>query len=120
MIDSGLQSWFHNWALLLNRSWRIDQPPSGGLHLYLAVPPGVIIGSTAGRHPNSPLGPGIDTRGPGRGGRGGYLVGPGSIVDGRPYTIERDQPIATCPAWLANLLALPATPAPHAPARRSS
>ncbi|MEV0236799.1 bifunctional DNA primase/polymerase [Nonomuraea sp. NPDC050786] len=47
--------------------------PSGGLHLYLAVPAGVVIGSTAGRSPSSPLGPGVDTRGPGRGGRGGYL-----------------------------------------------
>ncbi|MFI6909748.1 bifunctional DNA primase/polymerase [Nonomuraea sp. NPDC050394] len=92
--------------------------PSQGLHLYLKVPPGVLIGSTAGRHPRSPLGPGIDTRGPGRGGRGGYLVGPGSIVDGRPYVIEYDAPMAACPTWLANLLALPATPNP--PHRRST
>lgn len=76
------------------------------------MPPGLIIGSTAGRHPRSPLGPGIDTRGPGRGGLGGYLVGPGSIVDGQPYTIERDLSIATCPAWLADLLALPSATGP--------
>lgn len=81
--------------------------PSGGLHLYFAVPADRIIGSASG---TSPLGPGIDTRGPGRGGRGGYLVGPGSVVDGRAYVIERDLPIATCPDWLADLLTIPA---PH-------
>ncbi|MFI6604662.1 bifunctional DNA primase/polymerase [Nonomuraea sp. NPDC050536] len=45
--------------------------PSGGLHLYFTVPADLVIGSTAGRSPGSPLGPGIDTRGPGAGGRGG-------------------------------------------------
>ncbi|MFG1977059.1 bifunctional DNA primase/polymerase [Nonomuraea fuscirosea] len=82
--------------------------PSGGLHLYLAVPQdGPAIGSTTGRNPRAPLGPGIDTRGPGRGGRGGYLAGPGSIVDGGTYTITRDVPILPVPGWLASLLALP-------------
>ena len=54
-------------------------------------------------------------RGPVRGGRGGYLVGPGSLVDGKTYVVEKDLPIAPCPAWLADLLALPAA-APIGPA----
>jgi hypothetical protein len=77
--------------------------PSDGLHLYFRVPAGRIITSTSGGR--SGLGPGIDTRGPGRGGRGGYLIGLGSVVDGRPYIVDRDIPIAELPGWLADLLA---------------
>ncbi|MDP4511805.1 bifunctional DNA primase/polymerase [Nonomuraea turcica] len=91
--------------------------PSGGLHLYFRVEEGgPVIGSTTGRNPRAPLGPGIDTRGPGRGGRGGYLVGPGSVIDGTAYTIEADLPIATVPGWLAGLLDLAR---PVASARRT-
>ena len=75
--------------------------PHGGLHLYFRVPVGRTIGSTSGGRAG--LGPGIDTRGPGRR-RGGYLVGPGSVVDGTPYVITRDAPILELPAWLADLL----------------
>jgi hypothetical protein len=53
--------------------------------------------------PRAGLGPGIDVRGPGRR-RGGYLAGPGSIVDGTTYVITRDAAIAPLPAWLAALL----------------
>lgn len=49
----------------------------GGLHLYFRVPPGQIIPSITG------IWPGIDTRSPGRH-SGGYLIGPGSVVDGMP------------------------------------
>lgn len=79
--------------------------PRGGLHLYLQVPPGRIIGSTSGG--TSPLGPSIDTRGPGRH-TGGHLVGPGSHIAGVPYVVERDVAIAPVPDWIADLLALPA------------
>lgn len=75
--------------------------PHGGMHLYFRVPAGRVIGSTSGGR--SGLGPGIDTRGPGRY-SGGYLVGPGSIVDGAPYVIERDTAIQELPAWLSSLL----------------
>ncbi|WP_109524833.1 MULTISPECIES: bifunctional DNA primase/polymerase [Nocardia] len=51
----------------------------------------------------SRLGPGIDIRGPGIR-LGGYLAGPGSVVDGRAYTIDTDMPIAMLPAWLAALI----------------
>lgn len=73
--------------------------PSGGLHLYFRAPGDRQLGNTQGK-----LAPGIDTRGPGRGNGGGYLVGPGSIVDGRPYEVVRDVPIAPLPRWLVELL----------------
>jgi hypothetical protein len=80
--------------------------PRGGLHLYYRAPSTRPFGNTSGR-----LGPGIDTRGPGDGNHGGYLVGPGSVVDGRAYEVVRDMPIQPLPAWLADLL----DPRPQAP-----
>ncbi|MFI7511458.1 bifunctional DNA primase/polymerase [Micromonospora aurantiaca] len=68
-----------------------------GLHLYFRAPAGVIVPSTIGRWP------GVDVRAPGRR-LGGYLVGPGSVVDGRPYTVTRDLPIAELPPWLTKKL----------------
>lgn len=97
-------------AVLAALAARLGQPwpetltvatPSGGRHLYFGVPDGCTIGSASGRR--SPLGPGIDVRGPGLR-TGGYLVGPGSVVDGKPYTIARDVPVLPLPAWLARLL----------------
>ncbi|SFQ28060.1 Bifunctional DNA primase/polymerase, N-terminal [Amycolatopsis rubida] len=78
--------------------------PSGGQHrhLYYRCPPGRIVLSSSGRH--SPLGPGIDVRGPGRGGRGGYLVGPGSLRAGGRYEIVDPRPIAVLPRWLADVI----------------
>lgn len=76
--------------------------PSGGQHLYFRVPPGRLITSSSGGR--SGLGPGIDVRGPGRGGRGGYLIGPGSLLGGRRYDITHDAATAELPAWLADLL----------------
>lgn len=75
--------------------------PSGGQHLYFRVPADCTIGSVSGGR--SPLGPGIDVRGPGRR-RGGYLVGPGSIVGGLPYLMARDVPVAPLPDWITALL----------------
>jgi Bifunctional DNA primase/polymerase, N-terminal len=75
---------------------------SGGQHLFLRVPPGrVILSSSGGR---SGLGSGIDVRAPGRGGRGGYLIGVDSVVDGQRYELADDRPVADLPAWLARLL----------------
>jgi hypothetical protein len=39
---------------------------------------------------------------------GGYLAGPGSVVDGAAYLIDRDVPAAPLPRWLAGLLTRPA------------
>ena len=77
--------------------------PSGGTHLYFAVPPGAVLRNTAGR-----LGWLIDTRA-----AGGYVLGPGSAIGGTPYkTVNPDLP-APLPAWLASRLA--GDPEPPAP-----
>lgn len=75
--------------------------PHGGLHVYFRAPAGCTITSSSGGRAG--LGPGVDVRGPGRR-RGGYLVGPGSIVDGTAYVIARDVAIGELPGWLAVLL----------------
>jgi hypothetical protein len=49
------------------------QTPSGGMHLYFTAPPGGRLRNTAGR-----LGWLIDTRA-----AGGYVLGPGSLINGR-------------------------------------
>jgi bifunctional DNA primase/polymerase-like protein len=88
--------------------------PSGGIHLYYQAPEGTALRNTAGT-----LGWKIDTRA-----HGGYVVAPGSIVDGRPYEILADQPPAPLPAWLldrlrpAPLPAVPDRPVPVARSRR--
>jgi hypothetical protein len=78
--------------------------PHGGLHLYFRAPtnpddpdPDVVVPSSIGRWP------GIDVRAPGRR-LGGYLVGPGSTVDGHPYAVTRDLPIAPLPGWITTHL----------------
>jgi hypothetical protein len=73
--------------------------PSGGLHLYFRAPRERALGNSSGK-----LGAGIDTRGPGKGSNGGYVVAPGSVVDGTPYTIARDIPIRDLPGWIVELL----------------
>ncbi|MFB7592337.1 bifunctional DNA primase/polymerase [Streptomyces sp. NPDC056169] len=73
--------------------------PSGGRHLYFRAPMGCTIGSVSGGR--TALGPGIDVRGPGHR-SGGYLVGPGSVIGGRPYVIALDVPVAPLPAWIAD------------------
>lgn len=62
--------------------------PSGGQHLYYRAPEPVRQGANV-------LGPGVDIRS-----RGGYVVGPGSVIDGKPYAVTRDIPIAEAPPWL--------------------
>lgn len=50
--------------------------PSGGLHLYFAT--GDALANSVDR-----IGPGVDVRG-----RGGYVVGPGSRIGDKHYTID--------------------------------
>jgi hypothetical protein len=76
--------------------------PSGGRHLYFRAPAGRVIGSASGAR--SPLGLGIDVRGPGRGGHGGYLVGPGSLTPRGRYAVAHESPIVELPQWLTALL----------------
>ncbi|MGW2891816.1 bifunctional DNA primase/polymerase [Streptomyces griseoruber] len=77
------------------------QTPSGGLHLYFRVSGGCTIPSVSGGR--TVLGSGIDVRGPGQR-SGGYLIGPGSAVDGTRYVITRDVPILQLPNWIADRL----------------
>jgi hypothetical protein len=69
----------------------------GGMHLYFRQPEGEALRNTAGR-----LGWLIDTRGV-----GGYVVGPGSVVDGKPYRVAVEAPPAPLPGWLHRLLTAP-------------
>lgn len=78
----------------------------GGLHLYFRQPEGEPLRNTAGK-----LGWLIDTRG-----AGGYVVGPGSVVDGNPYRGSGVPEPALLPGWLARLLAAPKQ-RPTAPTR---
>lgn len=52
----------------------VVETPSGGLHIYLA-----------GEAANSAdkIAPGIDVRG-----RGGYVLAPGSLINGKPYVVR--------------------------------
>lgn len=83
--------------------------PSGGYHLWLAIPEGVAVPNSVGR-----LGPGIDVRS-----SRGYVVGPGSIGRAGEYVLHpkvgyiEPRPI---PEQLLKLM-LPAAPQPQ-PRRR--
>jgi hypothetical protein len=70
--------------------------PSGGAHLYHRAPAGRSIG-------NKPLGPMIDVRGGGEG-NGGYVLGPGSVLNDRKYEVADGQDPQPLPAWIADLL----------------
>ena len=69
---------------------KLNLPPTltiktarGGFHYYFKAPPGMMITNSVNR-----LGQGIDVRG-----YGGYVVGPGSIVNASAYRIEREASI---------------------------
>lgn len=66
----------------------------GGYHYVYRAPRGVELRNTTGA-----LGWLIDTRGP-----GGYIVGPGSTVDGRTYDVIDGTPPAELPAWIVQRL----------------
>jgi hypothetical protein len=68
--------------------------PSGGWHLYFAAPDGSQIRNSAGL-----IGPRVDVRA-----SGGYVVGAGSVVDGKPYEVLDDMPPAPLPAWITRAL----------------
>jgi hypothetical protein len=70
----------------------VVQTPNNGYHLYLK-------GTAANSVAKKSLGGGIDIRG-----RRGYVVGPGSIINGNEYKIIEDLPIAAAPAWFIDLV----------------
>jgi hypothetical protein len=66
--------------------------PSGGEHLYFRTPKALRQGTDT-------LGSGIDTRS-----LGGYVLGPGSIVDDKEYRVTDSRQIAPAPDWLVQKL----------------
>lgn len=76
----------------------------GGLHLYFRNDDPDKYRNTAGKRGRG-LGWLIDTRG-----GGGYVIAPPSVVNGLPYTVVRDAPVADLPEWLALLLTPPPPP----------
>lgn len=75
--------------------------PTGSLHFYMEA--GRDTANSAGK-----IGAGLDTRS-----HHGYVVAPGSTIDGVPYRWLNDEPTADAPDWLLNLLDSP-TPAKSA------
>jgi hypothetical protein len=69
---------------------------SGGVHVYYEPKEPAASGVNN-------VGPGFDTRGV-----GGYVVGPGSVVDGAVYEIIDEAPIAKAPEWLEERVGKPA------------
>ena len=72
--------------------------PSGGTHLYYRQ----LADGSPLRNSVRRLGPLIDTRGV-----GGYLVAPGSQINGSAYRITDDVPLAELPVWITTLLRPP-------------
>lgn len=68
---------------------REHSTPTGGRHLFFRVPEPLKQGVNV-------LGPGLDTRS-----SGGYVVGPGSTVQGKEYAVSRRAAIEPVPAWVA-------------------
>lgn len=82
-----------------------------GLHLYYRAPEDTALRNTQGDRGHG-LGWKIDTRA-----HGGYVLAPGSSVDGRPYAITHDTTPAPLPGWLADRLhPAPLPPPPERPA----
>lgn len=74
----------------------------GGAHLYYLMPDGVELRNTAydpRKDPSTYLGWLVDTRG-----HGGFIVGPGSVVNGRRYTTLHSGAPAALPGWILVLL----------------
>ncbi|WP_392754755.1 bifunctional DNA primase/polymerase [Streptomyces sp. LN590] len=74
-------------------SYRV-RTASGGEHLYFTAPDEVRLANTAGF-----LAPPIDTRA-----WGGYVVAPGSTVNGHAYEVIDAAPVAPLPGWLLDAL----------------
>lgn len=78
----GMASWF---ALYGGFDTLTVRSPSGGLHLYYT---GANVALNQGA-----LGAGLDIRS-----HHGYVLAPGSTVEGVPYRVEMDQPMAQAPS----------------------
>jgi hypothetical protein len=85
--------------------------PAGGAHLYFTAPAGAGLRNTEGERGRG-LGWHIDTRG-----GGGYVVAPGSVVDGRRYEVTDDRDPTPLPTWLVERLRPAPLPPPAQPVR---
>ena len=74
--------------------------PSNGYHLYYTCRATANTVGQVGKIGDTPSG--IDTRGP-----GGYVVGPGSVIDGVAYRVEIDMAVVPVPAALLDWLEAP-------------
>ena len=68
--------WIHETIYNLPHSYRV-RTPSGGVHVYLRLPPGVFVANSV-----SKLAPNCDIRG---NASGGYVLGEGSTIHGTLY-----------------------------------
>jgi hypothetical protein len=75
---------------------RTVETPTGGKHLYLRVSRPLKQGANV-------LGPGVDTRS-----RGGFVVAPGSTIDGKAYEwTNAGAPLLPAPDWLIGRCGVP-------------
>lgn len=109
VLDLDIKEGVHGRDVLAHAAARARRPwpdtftvntPSGGCHLYFQAPAGEVPSTSGGV---TRLGPAIDVRAPGRT-RGGYVLGPGSVIGGRCYCICDDRPVQPLPAWITTAL----------------
>lgn len=91
-VKNGKDGYNEYAQLTANSAWDTltVRTPSGGYHLYFE-------GDDVG---NAPISPAVDVRS-----HHGYVVAPGSTIDGRSYEIQRDVEPAWLPVTLARYLA---------------
>lgn len=80
-------------ALLLTEEFTktaTSRTQGGGAHIIYALPEHTVVRGGANK-----LGKGVDIKS-----FGGYIVAPGSAIDGRPYAWANDFDIAIAPEWL--------------------
>jgi len=90
--DASLVSLVDDLGLELNTATVVT--PTGGKHLYYAIPPGTFVGN-----PKNRLGDGIDVKG-----FHGYVLGPGSTIEGEEYRWEKETPMVSAPEWLVDTI----------------
>jgi hypothetical protein len=100
-VKNGLDGWGAVDAMMRDLGelpgTRSADTPSGGCHMYYRNP-GADIGNTVGRESQA-VKPGVDIRA-----RGGYVVAPPSVIDGKHYVWTVEMQTATLPdAWVCAL-----------------